>query len=708
MIAVRLALLAVASTLAAACGNDDPSFADAGIAGPAGDFPAALAIGAAGCGVARTETFAVRSSGTADLTFAITSSNAAVVVEPASGTIVAGTTTTFTATVTVPASTAAGTEVAATLTVTSNASGAARSIPVTVTATGAQIEAIPLGFGDAVTGRPTTQPLVVRNVGNAPATVAVGAPTSALFAVAWPGAPAAAEIAGGGASLDATVTFTPTASGEVAATAPLTVSGVVCGAAPPAAVALSGTGVPPGTFRVEGGAGFGAVACGSAAGTVALTVVNDTDHAVAWSAERGESPNARLYGVDPAAGTLAAGASAPVTLTRNPIDLPVDPRASHDLGIVFTATAKGHPPAQRLIEATQALTGPFLEPAAPAIDFGFVPAERSRSRAIAVENTGNAPAVLVATGGEAPLAVTVPGEIAAGQRGDVTIAYAPAATPAPVDRAVILDAAGSCSGPVGIDVDAGTGPYADLAAVTIERTCPDPEPFAEVAVTNLGNQPLTITGCREAAPSGVEPTFPGETFPITIGTGGGSADPNQGAIPFHYTPRAAPATATLTCDVNDPFEPAQSVTITRAMTGADIEISIPDGASLDFACYMDSAVDVLVTYRNAGNTEVVIAPVIDGDFFPYPIGVVGFFDVRQAVAPGATLDAETRIQHSGDGSGSGDFCDQPPSIPPRVGRVSADRFDGKATLPICSIEELDVSLTNNRPQDSVAAPRDAQ
>jgi hypothetical protein len=697
----RLALLA-ASLLAVACGGDDPSFPDAGVPGPAGDFPAALAIGAAGCGVARTETFAVRNSGGADLTFAITSSNGAVAVEPASGTIVSGTTTTFTTTVTVPASTAAGTQVTAALTVTTNLPGAAsRTIPVTVTATGAQIEVSPLGFGDAVTGRATTLPLVVRNVGNAPATVAIGAPTSGRFAVAWPGAPAGAEVAGGGATLGATVAFTPADNGEVTATAPITVTGAVCGAAPPATVALSGTGVPPGTFRVSGGADFGTVACGAAAGSVELTVVNDTDHAVAWTAERGESPNAQFYSVAPAAGTLAAGASAPVTLTREAIDLPADPFASYDLGIVFTATAKGHAPAQRLIEASQTLTGPSLELEASEgpLDFGFVPAERSRLRAVTVHNGGNAPALLTASGGDAPLAVAVPAEIAAGQAGTVTITYAPAATPAPVERVVTLGAAGSCNGAVNRDVVAGTGPYAELEPVTIERSCPDNDPFAEIAVTNLGNRPLTITGCREDVASGVEPSFHGETFPITIGTGSGSADPNQGAIPFEYTPRAARATATLTCDVNDPFEPAHSVTITRALTGADIEIAIPDGASLAFVCNMDGAVDVPVTYRNAGNAEVVIAPVIDGDFFPYPIGVVGFFDVRETVAPGATLQAETRIQHSGDGSGSGDFCDQPPSVPPRVGRVSAALTDGKAQLPICSIEELDISLTNNRPQD---------
>lgn len=702
MTAVRLALLAVASTLASACGGDDPSFADAGMTAPAGDFPAALAIGAAGCGVARTDTFAVENRGSANLTFAITSSNPAFAVEPASGTIVAGTTTTFTTTVTVPASTAAGTQVTASLTVTTNLPGAAsRTIPVTVTATGAQIEVGPLGFGDAVTGRPTTRPLVVRNVGTAPATVAIGAPTSEQFAVDWAGAPAAVEIAGGGARLDATVTFTPAANGEVIATAPLTISGPVCGATPPTSLALSGTGVPPGSFRVEGGAGFGTVACGAAAGSVELTVVNDTDHAVAWSAERGESPNARLYGVEPSEGTLAAGASAPVTLTREAIDLPADPSANRDLGIVFTATAKGHEPVQRLVEASQVLTGPFLASGSEGgLDLGFVPAARSRARSITIHNGGNAPALLTASGGDAPLAVAVPAAIAAGESGEVTITYAPAATPAPVDRSVTLDAAGSCSGPVAQAVVAGTGPYAELEPLTIERSCPDPEPFAEIAVTNLGNQPLTITGCREDVASGVEPVFHGETFPITIGTGSGSADPNHGVIPLAYTPRAARATATLTCDVNDPFEPAQTVTITRALTGADIEIEIPDGASLAFVCSMDAAADVPVTYRNAGNTEVVIAPVIDGDFFPYPIGVVGFFDVRETVAPGATLAAETRIQHSGDGSGSGDFCDEPPSVPPRVGRVSAARFDGKSTLPICSIEELDISLTNNRPQDN--------
>jgi hypothetical protein len=694
--------LRAASLLAtlAACGSDDPNFPDAGVPGPAADFPAALAIGAAGCGVARTETFAVENTGGADLTFAIMSSNGAVAVTPASGTIVAGTTTTFTTTVTVPATTAAATQVEATLTVTTNLPAApTRTIPVTVTATGAQIEATPLAFGDAVIGRPTTLPLVIRNVGNAPATVALGAPSDDHFAVTYPGAPAAAEIAGGGASLAATATFTPAADGAVSATAALTVTGPVCGAAPPATVALSGTGVPPGTFRVSGGGAFGTVACGSPAGSLPLTVINDTDHAVAWAAERGESPNARFYAVEPAGGTLAAGASAPVTLIRNPIELPADPSARYDLGITFTATAEGHADEQRLVEVTQALAGPFLEASATAIDFGFVPAERSRARAIDVTNGGTAAAVLTALGDGAPLATTVPAEIAAGATGAVTVTYAPATTPAPVDRAVTVSAAGACSAPIAIEVDAGTGPFAELTPVTIERTCPDPEPFAELVITNLGNRPLTVSDCREEAPSGVAPVFAEESFPVTVGTGGGSADPNQAFVSFQYAARAARATATLTCDVDDPFAPTQTVTITRALTGADIEIAIPDGASLDFACYVDEAIDVPVTYRNAGNTDVVIAPVITGDFFPFPIGTVGFFDVRQTVAAGATLDAEVRIQHSGDGSGSGDFCDQPPTIPPRVGRVSADRHDGKAELPICSIQELDMSLTNNRSPD---------
>jgi hypothetical protein len=298
----------------------------------------------------------------------------------------------------------------------------------------------------------------------------------------------------------------------------------------------------------------------------------------------------------------------------------------------------------------------------------------------------------------AHIAVVLPAEIPVGQSATVTVAYAPAVTPAVVADPVVITAPGLCSGPVTQGLAAGTGAFAEIEAITLDRSCPDHEPFAQIAVANLGNRALTIDGCREPVETEVEPRFHGEQFPMVLGASPGSN--SEGSLDLQYSPRSRRVESVVECDIEgDPFQDTATTTVTRALVGADIEVSIPDGASLDFVCLSD-ALTVPVTYRNTGSSEVLIVPVILGDEFPFPIDrSEAFFGPGAVVQPGATFPDEALIQHNGDGSGSGGYCDQPGGVPPRTGIVTAADVANDMTLPICSVTELPMTLTNNRPQD---------
>lgn len=570
--------------LAAACGKDPKVFVDGGPIDavrvdadprPAGTLPTSLDLGTGDCGAAATTTFTVTNSGGGELTYQLTSSDPWLSVMPSQGTILAGTSTTFTVRADVPATATAGQALAATLTVTSNLPDHATvMVPVRVTPRGATVVLEPpsLGFGQLETGTSAERAFTVRNTGDAPAMVTVSAPGVAAFTRSF-GTAGVATVAAGG-EVTGAITFGPTAAGATSSTAPLVLGGAVCGA-PPSALALSGEGVLPGGVLVQGiPVDFGAIDCGSAVGTRTFTLVNTAQQpspfTIAWLTDP-QGDDAR-YQVSPDSGTLAPGATQTITVTRLAIALPATPRA-------YDATLRVHTtlpaPTDVDVDVRQGLRGPVLTASTATIDFGFAPTESTETTTFTLSNTGNAPATVTSS---APLHVTLspPAMLAAGATSPVTIEYlSPGGA---FTGSVVLGAVGACSGPVTVALAAGTGPYALLPAPELFAGCPPPDPMTtDATIENVGNQPLTIS-CAEQGASGLAPVLTPSSLTVAPGT----TEPMAVEISPGNPVRSGATTATMRCQVNQPLHPVLTFQILRQLDGADIVLSAP--APLEFVC----------------------------------------------------------------------------------------------------------------------------
>jgi hypothetical protein len=650
----------------------DATMADAGSSQPAADLPTALALGPIDCGSSVTRTFPIANTGTADLTYTITSSTGAVTVTPASGTIIAGTQTTFTLTAIAPSSLPVGMQIPADITIMTNIPGKASTVVhVSAASTGATVElaSATVGFGDAEVGSTIQRTVTLHNGGDQAFTVSAAA-VSGAFDLAFTGAPGPISVAAG-ADFTMTASFAPDGLGAASATSALSFGGAICAGLPPAALALSGTGVPVGSVLVQGvPVDFGTVACGSAAATADITLVNSSAAVATFTAALLTDPEGddAQYTLTPASGSIAAGASATVTVTRKAIALPATPRSYAAILRIHTV---GLSAVDHDVDIGQALRGPVLFVDTATRDFGWRPAGSTATLGIQVSNGGNAPAMMTVGGLTAGLAAVLPLPVGADGNGSVGITFVPAADGATIATSAVVGAVNACSVSTAVPLAAGNGPYLTMSVggefsatcgtnnffKRADRAAPTPGRaprtalgisglYQPVNVTNLGNQDGTLSNCAEVTSSELNPNLLG--LPLTVPAGSGSSFSAYVAYGHSGT-----LTTTVACDANEPAEPSKTVDFTRSLDGADLVLDIDPasaGSNLDFHCADGPTPTTSIRITNTGNTTAFVIP---NFFVTYPLQSVY---ATATLAPGASSSANG-VYLSNGGSGSNGACD---------------------------------------------------
>jgi hypothetical protein len=671
----------------AGCDEENPDFQDAGrdasidaVPAPVGMLPASVPLAITDCGASTQTTFQVMNTGTADLTYALVLSDAAFTVMPSSGMIVAGASTTFTVMVTVPQDATAGQALTAMLTATTNLPGSPHTVPVTVTPRGAHITITPpsVGFGQIEAGT-TSQPsnALIANTGNAPATVTVASPGGEFTRIF--GTTGELTLAGG-QSADASFTYHPTAVGADTGAAAVTVTGVHCGTAP-TTIGLTGSGEVSGGVLVQGTpVAFGAIACGAATDTDTITLMNTAEIAAAYSATfptDAEGDHAR-YSVAPSSGSIPANSSVTLTITRNAISLPFQPRA---VDATLRVNVDIPTSTNTDVAVTQTLTGSFLTATPTTQNFGYASLGGSRSGPVTINNTGNAAATLQ-TSMTAPFALALPAMVAAGGSDSSGTMTYNASTLGTVSATASVTAPNICSAPVSFDFTAGDGPLAGVGASSPSVTCPAPVQFdGTINVSNQGNQALDIS-CVDVNGGSNDLGAAFAPTPLSVPSLGYGQITVTIASP---SPVRAGATMTmLRCTTNEPLGNTYDLPFTRTISGTDLVLDAP--AALDFTCGVTERKPYTITSAPTSNLQGFVAP---EDVLAMP--PFGHEFTQQNIQPEATIT--NNVTTYGGGSavnggpifhGGGDPCagSASPGDIVFTGSVSAGTGSGNA---ICSV-----------------------
>ncbi len=379
------------------CGGDDGGTKVVTGDPSASVSPANIDFGAADCaGSAPSEqTVIVRNSGTGVLTFssAISAGTQFTINGASTGSVQPGEQATIgVVSKPVPAATAAGAAIQQTLTImTNDALHSAIEVPLKVTAQGATLTMTPTKaeFG-AVTVGVAAAPLQLglKNTGNKPVSVTLGASSDAQFSVSYTGAPAQKTLNPDESLAGLVANFTPSSLNLTNATVALNVTGAVCGAST-AAISLSGQGASGVTTNATT-LNFGSVNCGGvAAASQKVKLTNTTGASFTWSGVLTlgtDSP----YTISPATGTLANNASVDVTVTPKGIPaspiIGVQPDGFADSLTLSTSVPNDNPHIVQLHESAQ---GAILAFAPASVDFGNVELTKNAAASFDIVNSGN-------------------------------------------------------------------------------------------------------------------------------------------------------------------------------------------------------------------------------------------------------------------------------------------------------------------------------
>jgi hypothetical protein len=316
-----------------------------------------------------------------------------VAVSPATG-VVAANGGAATVTVTprgIPSTSAVPGAYGDTLTVTTSAAGdTVHTIPLTQGAYGAILSALPaaIAFSGTPAGGQSSVVVTLTNTGNAPAGVVWSSVSSPAFSF-----DPAFVVPPGGVTGTTSAYFAPTAQVGYTATASAGVSAstVLCSPLSATSIGLSGAGTSAPVVSVQPAqVAFGAVACGSAGGTRAVTIKNASAVSLTWSAALAA---ASAFGVSPASGTIAAGATSTVTVTSLAIPVAMTTTTAADaFGDTLTVTTSLAGDTPHVIAVAETASGAILSFGAATLVLPL--SEEGLPVAFAVNNTGNLPATV--------------------------------------------------------------------------------------------------------------------------------------------------------------------------------------------------------------------------------------------------------------------------------------------------------------------------
>lgn len=522
----------------------------------------------------------------------------------------------------VPSSASVGQMIEAMLVVETNARTEPFAIPLSLQVHGGSllVETPAVAFGQIQVSVPAgVTPLTIKNQGDRPIQVALGAPATTEFTATWDGAPAAATVAPGETLVGATSNFTPADQGARTDAVAIVATGPVC-AGDVANVALAGegtfaqVGVTPGTVP------YGTTACGSTATTRNITITNNYAIPITYTATVMSGPYTIAAGNQ--SGTVPANSTLAVPVAANAV-----PRAPGSLtanvldgSVRITTNAPGHSPAT--IALDQAASGAVLA-LAPApgstVDFGNVVAGAPEAQSYSVTNTGNIAATVTVstTGSGYSAAVPGTGSIPAtgvAQTGTITQTVAARGTQA--GTFTLATATNRCqtAAPGGLTLTANAqAPVATISAVpAMSLQCGGGvSGTVTISVTNSGDTPLTLSSPTISAGFTLL-----TTLPVTIGPGLSTNLQVRATAAVIGTDRGGTSrTGTLSFATNEIGAPTRTLNLAAAINGANIDFEFPVGtrvSSLAFTANAACPATRTIGIRNSGNQRL--------DFFAW-----GFF-----------------------------------------------------------------------------------
>ena len=385
--------------------------------------PASLAFGNVNTGSSVTQAVTVTNTGNG----AASISNVSVA---GAGFSVSGMTTPFTltagasATLNVTFAPTSAIGYSGTLTVTSNASNSSLGVPLSGTGIQppqAQLSASPasVSFGNVNTGSSSAQSVVIKNNGNASATINQIGASGAGFTLS--GAPVTPYTLAAGATISLNVTFAPTTVNTYSGT--LTVASNASNSN--LTVPLSGTGTQPPQGQLAASPvslNFGSVNTG-ATSTQSVKITN-TGNASASISQVGEAGSGFSNSGITTPYTLAAGASVTITVTFAPTSV-----TTYSGTITLTSNASNSQLAIPLSGTGAQVSQGQLTANPSSVNFGSLSAGNAASQSVTLTNSGSASVDItqVAESGSGFTAsgITVPYALASGASVTLQISFAP-------------------------------------------------------------------------------------------------------------------------------------------------------------------------------------------------------------------------------------------------------------------------------------------
>lgn len=514
----------------------------------------------------------------------------------------------------IPSSASVGQMIEAMLVIQTNARTEPFSIPLTLQVHGGSllVETPLIGFGQIQVSVPAgATPLTIRNQGDRPIDVALGTPGTAEFTATWTGAPAAATVAPGETLAGATTNFTPADQGARTDAVAIVATGPVC-AGDVANVALAGEGTFAQVGVTPGNIPYGTTPCGSTATTRNVTITNNYNIAITYTAAVLTGP----YTIAAAnqAGSIPANSMVTVPVVANAV-----PRAAASLtanvldGTVrVTTNAPGHSPAT--ITLDQAASGAVLA-LAPAsgstIAFGNVVAGSPESQNYSVTNTGNiaATVTVAATGSGFSAAVPGTGSIPANgvaQTGSITQDVA--ARGMQTGTFTLSTATNRCQtgAPGSLNLTAtAQAPVATIGTVpAMAVTCGGGAGASTaINISNTGDTPLTLSSPVIGAGFTLL-----SSFPITIAAGQSANVSVRANAAVIGTDRGGTTrTASLQFTTNEIGVPTRTINLAAAVHGANVEFESPVGtpvSTLSFTANAACPAPKVIGIRNTGDQRL--------------------------------------------------------------------------------------------------------
>jgi hypothetical protein len=327
-------------------------------------------------------------------------------------------------------------------------------VPVQLTAQGASFTVTPASaaFGLVPLGvQATDLPLVFKNTGTKGAKVSLGAASNGDFAVTWMGAPAAVDVAPGGAVAGLVARFKPSTLTAASGSASIKIEGSTCGASPKQ-LTLTGQGASGVVGYSPATLDFGLTNCGGQAASKSLMILNTGNQSFDFSL----TPSTR-YDLSQAAGTVLPSAEVQVLIAPKPVPA-ISSTDTNALGdtLVLRTTAAGDPPHN--ITLLQTAQGAVLSFSPTSLDFGSVPVfSNPPPLALTVTNSGNATAnvTLATTSGNVTVSPGGPTPLAGGAQLPASVTYPAAAIGQANDTVTISTADTLCAPlPNGVPVTA--------------------------------------------------------------------------------------------------------------------------------------------------------------------------------------------------------------------------------------------------------------